>query len=518
MTRAPVAPVVMRAREVTKAYGGVHALKGVDFSVRAGAVTALFGENGAGKSTLMKILAGVETPSNGAVELDGEPVAFRSAADAVAHGVAIIHQELNLCPNLSVTDNVFLGRERTGWGGLLSARGQRRTTAALLARLEEPIDPDTLVGDLRLGQQQIVEIARAISLDTRVLIMDEPTSALSASEVEVLFRVIHDLTGNGVAIVYISHHLEEALEIADDVAVLRDGALVAAGRADEVDLGWIVANMVGRNPDDLYPRLTAPAGEPLLEIEGVSVVDPTNPARLAVDDLSLTVRAGEVVCLYGLMGAGRTELLEALAGRSPMRAGTVRVGGHDVTSTSIAERIALGLVLVPEDRQRDGLVQTMSVGDNLSLAAIGRLLAGPFIAGRREGDAIARTISSVTVKAAGPAAAITSLSGGNQQKVVLGKALLTEPRVLLLDEPTRGIDVGAKADIFALMAEQARQGVAVLFATSELGEALNAATRVLVMYRGRAVQVLDPATTSKEELMAASGEAEPPAPANGAIA
>lgn len=518
MTRAPATAVMMRARGVTKVYGGTQALRGVDFSVRAGAVTALFGENGAGKSTLMKILAGVETPSAGAIELGGEPVAFRSPSDAVAHGVGIIHQELNLCPNLSVTDNVFLGRERTGRSGLLSARSQQRATAALLARLEEPIDPDALVSDLRLGQQQIVEIARAISLDTRVLIMDEPTSALSASEVEVLFRVIHDLTSNGVAIVYISHHLEEALEIADDVAVLRDGALVASGRADEVDLGWIVANMVGRNPDDLYPRLTAPEGRPMLELEGVSIVDPTNPARLAVDDLSLTVRGGEIVCLYGLMGAGRTELLEALAGRLPIQAGTVRVDGRDITSASIAERIALGLVLVPEDRQRDGLVQTMSVGDNLSLAAIGRFLAGPFIAGRRERDEVARMISSVTVKASGPTAAITSLSGGNQQKVILGKALLTRPQVLLLDEPTRGIDVGAKADIFALMAEQARQGVAVLFATSEPGEALHAATRALVMNRGRAMQVLDPAATSKEQLMAASGEAEPPAHVNGAIA
>ncbi|MFV2022396.1 sugar ABC transporter ATP-binding protein [Micromonospora sp. LOL_023] len=507
---------VLRTREVSKVYGGTRALAGVDFGIRAGAVTALFGENGAGKSTLMKILAGVETPSTGVIEMDGAPVAFRSAADAVGHGVAIIHQELNLCPNLSVTDNLFLGRERTSRGGLLDLRGQRRATAALLARLEEPIDPDILVGDLRLGQQQVVEIARAISLDTRVLIMDEPTSALSASEVEVLFRVIRELTGNGVAIVYISHHLEEALEIADDVAVLRDGALVATARASEVDLAWIVANMVGRSPDDLYPQLTAPVGEPLLQISGVSVVDPTNPARLAVDDLDLTVRAGEVVCLYGLMGAGRTELLEALAGRLPVRAGSVVVRGRDVTSASIADRIDLGLVLVPEDRQRDGLVQTMSVGENLSLAAIGRLRLGPLIARAQEASVIGKAISRVTVKTSGAGAAITSLSGGNQQKVVIGKALLTDPQVLLLDEPTRGIDVGAKADIFTLMAEQARQGIAVLFATSELGEALHAATRVVVMYRGRAVQVLDPTTTTKEQLMAASGEAEPPRPLNGA--
>ena len=518
MSTGAATPVVVRGRDITKVYGGTVALANVDFAVRAGAVTALFGENGAGKSTLMKILAGVETPTHGSIELDGKPVTFSSPPDAVAHGIAIIHQELNLCGNLSVTDNLFLGRERTTRRGFLDAKGQRAAAARLLARLEEPIDPGTLVGDLRLGQQQIVEIARALSLNARVLIMDEPTSALSAAEVEVLFQVIRELTAAGVAIVYVSHHLEEALEIADDVVVLRDGLMVATAAAGAVDLDWVVSTMVGRRPEDLYPEIGAPLGEPLLSVDGLTVADPNNPGRMAVDNLSLQVRAGEIVSLYGLMGAGRTELLETLAGRLPAQAGTVRVDGRDVSGSSVADRIALGLALVPEDRQRDGLVQSMSVGGNLSLSSIGRFLSGWFISGRRESAAVARTIADVTVKTAGPDAAISSLSGGNQQKVVIGRVLLTRPRVLLLDEPTRGIDVGAKADIFALMAGQARAGRAVLFATSELGEALNAADRVLVLYRGRVVRELDPQVTSKEELMAASGEAEPPTEANGAPA
>jgi erythritol transport system ATP-binding protein len=498
--------VVMRARDITKVYGGTHALRGVDFDIRAGAVTALFGENGAGKSTLMKILAGVETPTTGSLELFGEDVVLASPVEAVARGVAIIHQELNLCPNLSVTDNLFMGRE-VRRGLFVDDAAQRRTALDVLARLEEPINPSTDVADLRLGQQQVVEIARAISLDARVLIMDEPTSALSGAEVDVLFRVIRELTAAGVAIVYISHHLEEALEIADDVVVLRDGALVATAAARDVDLGWIVTNMVGRNPDDLYPELGAPQGEVLLEVRGLSVADPSNPGRMSVADLDLTVHAGEIVCLYGLMGAGRTELLETLAGRLPAQTGSVHVDGVDVTTAPIGERIARGLALVPEDRQRDGLVQTMSVGDNLSLASIRSFLRGPFVAAGAEDDAVRRTIADVTVKASGPGAAIGSLSGGNQQKVVIGKVLLTGPRVLLLDEPTRGIDVGAKADIFTLMATQARAGLAVLFATSELGEALHAADRVLVLHRGRVVRELDPRTTTKEDLMAASDDA-----------
>jgi erythritol transport system ATP-binding protein len=498
--------VVMSARGITKVYGVTRALKGVDFDIRRGKVTVLFGENGAGKSTLMKILSGVETPTDGVLELDGEPVVLANTVDASRRGIAIIHQELSLCPNLSVRDNIFMGREVTR-RGVVDFGAEAATTRELLERLEEDLSPKTLVADLRLGQQQVVEIARAIAGDARVLIMDEPTSALSGSEVEVLFRVIHELTEAGVAIVYISHHLEEALEIADYAVVFRDGELVATADASDIDLNWIISNMVGRQAEDLSPDLLEEFGEPVLELDEVTIVDPSNPGRLAVDRLSLTVRTGEIVCLYGLMGAGRTELLEALAGRLPVQSGRITMKGIDIRDQSIAERIALGMALVPEDRQRDGLVQTMSVGDNISLASILSFVRGLWMAKAPEKAAVAEQFGDVRVKAAGPGAAITSLSGGNQQKVVIGKVLMTNPDVLLLDEPSRGIDVGAKAEIFGLMAREARRGLGVLYATSEVGEALGASNRIIVMSKGRIVRDFDPRSSTREEVMVASGEA-----------
>ena len=505
MTTA-VAPV-MRARGINKVFGATHALKGVDFAVTPGRVTALFGENGAGKSTLMKILAGIETPTTGALELDGRPVVLGGPRDAADRGIAIIHQELSLFPNLSIADNIFMARERVRGGVLVDGDEQRKITAQLLERLDEPLDPRTPVGELRVGQQQVVEIARALAQDARVLIMDEPTSALSVAEVQVLFRVIRELTASGVAIVYISHHLEEALAIADHVVVLRDGSLVAEAEADEVDMAWIVEKMVGRDPKELFPAEHADAREALLRIEDLIVADPTNPGRLSVDEVSLTVHAGEIVGLYGLMGAGRTELLETLAGRVRPVSGHIVLDGRSLEQIPIAARIQLGLALVPEDRQRDGLVQSMSVGQNMTLASLLSYVRRAWVSRDRERGAIERMMRDVTVKASGPQAPIGSLSGGNQQKVVLGKALLTEPRVLLLDEPTRGIDVGAKAEIFELMTQQAKRGLGVLFATSELEEALHVPDRLLVMSKGRIVRELRRGSATREEIMAASEEA-----------
>ena len=307
---------VMAAIDVTKTYGGTHALRGVSASFRPGRVTALFGENGAGKSTLMKILAGIESPTTGQVVLDDEVVEFDSPRAAADRGVVIIHQELSLCPNLSIQDNLFLAREHTAYGRVDRKR-QRAATVEVLARLEEQLDPDTLVSDLRIGQQQLVEIARALLQNARVLIMDEPTSALSMSEVDVLFKVIRDLTRRGVAVVYISHHLEESLDIADDVVVLRDGQLVATSTAAEVDLPWVVHHMVGRDQGSLFPKRDATLGDVVLSVEHLQVADPANPERLAVDGLDLEIRAGEIVGIYGLMASGRTELLEAIAGRTP---------------------------------------------------------------------------------------------------------------------------------------------------------------------------------------------------------
>jgi erythritol transport system ATP-binding protein len=499
---------VMRARAVNKVFGATHALRAVDFEIHAGQVTVLFGENGAGKSTLMKILAGVQPPTTGTLELDGEPVELEGPRDAADRGISIIHQELSLFPNLSIEDNLFMAREATRRGVAVDRQHERDTARKLLERLEEPLDPRTLVGDLRVGQQQLVEIARALLQEARVLIMDEPTSALSAAEVEVLFRVIRELKHQGVAIIYISHHLEEALEIADHVVVLRDGAMVAEADAADVDLPWVVERMVGRNPADLYTPAEPNVGDELLVIEDLVVADPANPTRRALDGVSLRVRAGEVIGLYGLMGAGRTELLETLAGRLAPASGSITLGGRPLGRESIARRIDLGVTLVPEDRQRDGLVQTMSVAQNLTLAGLKRFVRGLAVSRGRERPVVERTIEEVTVRTSGPDAPITSLSGGNQQKVVLGKALLTEPRVLLLDEPTRGIDVGAKGEIFELMAEQARRGLAVVFASSEIAEVLNVPDRIVVMAKGRIVRDLRRDDADREDVMTASGETQ----------
>lgn len=497
--------VVLRARGITKEYGVTKALKGVDFDIRAGKVTTLFGENGAGKSTLMKILSGVEQPTSGTLEVNGELVKFASTTDAASKGIAIIHQELNLAPNLPVRDNIFMGREIKGRFGV-DFEAERKATVAVLDRLEEQISPETLVSELRLGQQQIIEIARALSSDARILIMDEPTSALSATEVEVLFGVIEELKARDVAIVYISHHLEEAIKVSDYCVVFRDGELVGKEDGKNIDLNWVVAKMVGRGLDTQGSLVTGKVGAPVLELENYVVVDPTNSNRLAVDEVSLTVHAGEMVCIFGLMGSGRTELLESVAGRLTAQKGKVLVDGIDVSKKTIAERIEMGLALVPEDRQRDGLVQTMTVGENLSLAHLGKLLRRMFIHSSAEDKEVDKKITDVGVKTPSSKALITSLSGGNQQKVVIGKILMTKPKAIVLDEPTRGIDVGAKVEVFSLLAEQAASGKAVLFATSEIGEALYCSTRIIVMRKGKFIQEFDPKTARREKVMAAANE------------
>ena len=499
------ASAVLSARNIAKSYGNTHALKGVNFDIHRGKVTTLFGENGAGKSTLMKILSGVTTPTSGDIDLDGRRVAFSSTVEARDHGISIIHQELSLAPNLSVRDNIFLGRELRNTTGIDFAE-EARQTKTLMEDLEEDIDPMTLVEDLRLGQQQIVEIARALSVDARILIMDEPTSALSATEVEVLFKVIRDLTSRGVSIVYISHHLEEALQITDYAVVLRDGTITATAEAKDIDLQWIVHNMVGDHFDRGSPPGGYAFGDVALSIGDVCVASVSGSNDLVVDHLSLEVRAGEIVCIYGLMGAGRTELLESVAGRVPMVDGQVLLGRERIAGLSIADRIAKGLVLVPEDRQRDGLVQTMSVGENLSLANIGAFVRRVLTSRPRERALVDASIRNVHIKTAGGSASIGSLSGGNQQKVVIGKMLATNPKVILLDEPSRGIDIGAKAEVFRLLGEKAAQGLAVVFSTSEVQECLSIAHRIVVMRRGRISAQFGP-DVSKEEIMAASGEA-----------
>ena len=458
--------VILEARNISKVYGSTHALKEVNFEIRRGEVTTLFGENGAGKSTLMKILSGVINPSAGEIVLNGENKVFHSATEARDCGISIIHQELNLAPNMNVRDNIFIGREIMKPGGVDYAE-EARITRHLMEALEEEIDPLTPVENLRLGQQQIVEIARALSVNSQILIMDEPTSALSAAEVEVLFQVIRDLTSQGVAIVYISHHLEEALEITDRAVVLRDGVMTAYAKRDEINLEWIVRNMVGDHFDLGSPPQGYEFGHTALEVK------------------DLTVK-GE-------------------AGRLHQSSGSILLENDDVSSLSISQRIAGGLALVPEDRQRDGLVQTMTVGENLSLASISDFVRGLILSTRREKQLINDGIRNVTVKTAGGEAAIGSLSGGNQQKVVIGKMLATRPKIILLDEPSRGIDIGAKAEVFRLLADNAKKGLAVIYTTSEVGECLSIAHRIVVMSKGRISAIFDSSVT-KERIMAASGE------------
>ncbi len=500
------AEVVLAARDVTKSFGAIHALKGVNFDVHRGQVTTLFGENGAGKSTLMKILSGVQLPTSGELILDGKPVTIASTVEARALGISIIHQELSLAPNMNVRDNIFMGREIMGSRGVNFVEEERQCRA-LMKELEEDIDPLTLVEDLRLGQQQIVEIARALSVNSRILIMDEPTSALSASEVEVLFKVIHDLKARGVSIVYISHHLEEALTITDHAVVLRDGVMTAYAPRAEIDLEWIVRNMVGENFDLGSPPTGYDFGEVALSVSNLSIPATGGLGNSVVDRLSLDVRQGEIVCIYGLMGAGRTEFMECVAGRLPASGGQIQLHGHDITGMTIAQRIQAGLVLTPEDRQRDGLVQTMTVGQNVSLASIGAFTKGLLTSRSAERKIVERSIREVTIKTDGGGAAIGSLSGGNQQKVVIGKMLATQPSVILLDEPSRGIDIGAKAEVFRLLSEGARKGLAVVYSTSEVSECLSIAHRIIVMHKGRIAASFGPDAT-KEQIMAASGEVD----------
>ncbi|GAB3980097.1 sugar ABC transporter ATP-binding protein [Actinoallomurus acanthiterrae] len=494
------APTALVAEEITKSYGGVHALRGVTFKARTGAVNVLVGENGAGKSTLMKILSGAEQPTGGRILLDGEPVEFPTPREALAHGIGIIHQELSLFPNLSVADNIFAGRELHNRAHLTSVAEQRRQARAALARLRQDIDPDTLVGDLPIGTQQLVEIARVLSQDVRILIMDEPTSALSNAEVDVLFEVMDDLREQNVTVIYISHKLEEFRRIGDYVTVLRDGALVAEASMDQTDTAWIVQQMVGRSQDSLFTRSASRTGDVLLAVENLSV--PGKPTPL-VDDVSFTVKAGEIVGIYGLMGAGRTELMEALIGMRH-HTGTVQVDGRRAVGERVSGRLALGLALVPEDRQRDGLVQALSVRANLLLSTLNTLTRHLLLSPARERRVATGQVTDLQIKVPGVDAQVTQLSGGNQQKVVLGRALRTDPKVLLLDEPTRGVDIGAKTEIFRIMSDLADKGLGVLFVSSELAEVMGMSDRILVMARGRITADLPRGEATEEALVNAS--------------
>jgi len=497
--------VVLEARGVTKRYGANVALKNVTFQVRRGAVNVLIGENGAGKSTLMRLLAGVETADAGEIWMEGRQLAMRSPRDAEAAGIAIVHQELAVLENLDLSENIFAGRELVRSAVLIDCDGQDVRSEAALKELHKPLKLRSLAGTLSLGNRQLVEVARSLAHGAKVLILDEPTSALSVAESTSLFSVIGELKRRGVAIVYISHRLHELLELGDHFTVMRDGRIVGQGERAEVDRQWIVERMSGR---DLEREPERPAKqttcEPRFEVQGIA----TNGAdRTAVRDVAFTVGAGEIVGVYGLLGSGRTELLEALAGLDAMTAGEVRISGDAVCVDSVADAISAGIALVPEDRQRDGLVPELSIRENISLASLPDFARRGWLRRRAEAARVREIAAQMHIAARDLEAKVTTLSGGNQQKVVLARCLMRRPRVLLLDEPTRGVDVGAKAEIYRLLRELSAKGLSVLFATSEIEEARTLADRVLVMVQGALVAEFDAATMTDEALFAAASPA-----------
>ncbi len=498
--------LILETRGVSMLFPGTLALDRIDYHVHRGKVNVIIGENGAGKSTLMKILAGVQQPSSGEIWLNGEQVHLHNTREAARHGIGMVHQELNLFENLSVAENIFLGREIQRGLMPIDQAAQEKRTAELLQRLDQPISPRELVANLKVGQQQLVEIARALAEDADILILDEPTSALSKTEVAILFRVIRDLTRQGVTIIYISHRLEELMTIGDMITILRDGKFQAEARVDEIDVPWIVREMLGSEPvsNFLHPGRTF--GAPVLEAEHITCVNAAG--NTLVDDVSFNVRAGEIVGIYGLMGAGRTELFECLLGTQQSYLGKLWLDSKPVAARlSTADRIRMGMSLVPEDRKRTGIFPVSSVARNLTIASLWRRLSWRFaIAERDEQAVVASTIGNLSIKVSSPDVAIQALSGGNQQKVVIGRSLLTNPKLLVLDEPSRGIDVGAKADVFRMMVELSEQGIAVVFSTSDLKEIMAVSDRILVMSGGKLTADIPRASAEESALVKASAQ------------
>jgi len=485
---------------VRKSFGAVHALVDGELELRAGEVHALVGENGAGKSTLVKVLAGVHAPDEGLVTLDGQPLLLSGPADARAAGIAVIYQEPTLFPDLSVAENIFMGRQPLRSLRRIDAAAMRRRTAELFARLGVRMDPDRPARGLSIADQQLVEIAKALSFDARVLVMDEPTAALSGVEVERLFAVVRSLREAGAAILFISHRFDEVFALCQRVTVMRDGRWVSTDPTEELTVGQVVRRMVGREISQLYPKQDTEAGDVVLKVRDLT--------RAGVfDGVSFDVRAGEIVALAGLVGAGRSEVVRAVFGVDRYDSGEVFVAGARLPRGRPSAAMAAGVALVPEDRRQQGLVMELSIERNATLTrrwSLSRLgLLGP----RSEREDAYKWTRRLQVKAGHLSDPVSTLSGGNQQKVVLAKWLSTDPKVLIVDEPTRGIDVGTKAEVHRLMSQLAADGVAVLMVSSELPEVLGMADRVLVMHEGRLVEEIARDRADEESVMlAATGQ------------
>jgi D-xylose transport system ATP-binding protein len=480
---------LLRAESIVKRFGQVTALKGVTFDLRAGEIHSLCGENGAGKSTLIKTLSGIYGfgTYEGELYMDGKPLRLKSIAEAEEAGISVIYQELALVPDLSVAENIFLGNEPRR-GLFIDWLEVFTKSRELLSRFAVNIDPMMRVGDLGVGQQQLVEIVKALSKKSKILILDEPTAALSESEVEQLLKIILDLKKEGLTCVYISHKLDEVFAISDRITVLRDGASIATLDAPSTNKAEVIKQMVGRDIEDLFPRVVPfsfdPKSAPVLKVENMTVAPPEN-GGVAPRNISFEVRKGEVLGLGGLMGAGRTEVLMHLFGAWGKRvSGTVQLNGKSLDKSTPDAAIAAGMVLVSEDRKRYGLVLEQTINFNLSLSSLGQVLAGLFIDPNREATRNKSTFSDLRVKAPSLESVVGNLSGGNQQKVVIGKALLSGPKVIFLDEPTRGIDVGAKLEIYQLINRLTEEGLAVVLVSSELPELMGMSDRIIMLHEG----------------------------------
>lgn len=497
--------VCLHAEKISKIYPGTKALDEVSFDVHIGRVNVLIGENGAGKSTLMKIIAGIEQPSGGTLYMDGNSVSFKNVTQAKEHGIGIIHQELSLFPNLNVYQNIFMSREQTKYRFGLDNKKHIELTEKIMKKLEHPIHPETIVGDLRVGQQQMIEIARnLVQDDLKILIMDEPTSSLSAQEVQVLFKIMRELTAEGISIVYISHRLEEIMQIGDHVTILRDGRFVASAEVKEIDIPWIVRQMVGKGK--VYPQRQTCVDwsqrEKVLEVENLTL--PKKGGGYLLQSVNFDLKKGEILGIYGLMGAGRTEVFECIMGLRPEHTGTVKLHGKAIKIKNVSEQIRQGFALVPEDRQRDGLVQTMNIAKNISLSSMKNYAKSIFLNEKKEFASVDKEIHDIRIKVADKTLPILSLSGGNQQKVVIGKGLLTSPEILLLDEPSRGIDIGAKTEVFEIIQRYAEQGLSIIVISSELQEIMAIADRIVVLSNGIKTSEMKKEEITEDKLVLAS--------------
>jgi erythritol transport system ATP-binding protein len=502
----PEPEIALEARNVTKRYPGSVALDAVTFRARRNQVNVVIGENGAGKSTLMRILAGVENADEGELFLGGQPIAFASPRDAAAHGISIVHQELLALTNLNISENIFAGRELTRAAVFIDRQRQNSRAEDALQRLRKPMRVSTETARLPLGCRQLVEIARTLDQGSKALILDEPTSALSTAETESLFHVIADLKRSGVTIIYISHRLHELLHLGDWFTVLRSGRVVGEAQRAEVTRQWIVERMSGRADFyDVREHRPAPVRPAVLSVDGLSLGSSSEAeaAQAPLHGVSFSLREGEILGIYGLLGAGRTELVEALAGFRKMSAGRVHLGGKKITVDSVRSAIRAGIVLLPEDRQRDGLFPDLSIRENVVLAS-GR---GVLLSRADETARVRKLAKELHIAANDLELPVTTLSGGNQQKVLLARCLMCSPAVLLMDEPTRGVDVGAKAEIYSILHSLAAKGLSIIFTSSEIEETRALADRVIVLCQGRISAEFMQDETTDENLFAAASPA-----------